>query len=241
MNRRSPLKIADFPGFFTTLQFVTSCVAYMYLQGDTRQVCNVAKCKVRASVHWEQRRELSCVCVKHSYQISIVALIRKSSGSDCWIGFSMCTLVRHCYPYLNFTLIWSKFMMGIPSFLFSEQGWGNSLMFNMIHKNVWKVHFTSVPVKMNFTSDFDPKDTFASAIAGGVEGAIGLLLNTFSIFVILKSDKLRKNVLSSLICALAFSDIIFCLSLMLVIPQFYKNEPYPEGSFQCIFTPIVYR
>ena len=112
-------------------------------------------------------------------------------------------------------------------------------MIDIIHKK--RVHFTLVLVKMNFTSNFDPKDTFASAIAGGIEGAIGLVLNTLSIFVILKSDKLRKNVLSSLICALAFSDIIFCLSLVLVIPQFYENEQYSEGSFLCIFTPIIYR
>ena len=112
-------------------------------------------------------------------------------------------------------------------------------MIDIIHKK--GVHFTTVLVKMNFTSNFDAKDTFASAIAGGIEGAIGLVLNTLSIFVILKSDKLRKNVLAPLICALAISDIIFCLSLTLLLPQFYNNQPYPEGSIKCILSPLSYR
>ena len=116
----------------------------------------------------------------------------------------------------------------------------------------WVVDFVSINLRHSIvatllpelcflTSDFDPTHTFASAIAGGIEGAIGLVLNTLSIFVILKSDKLRKNVLAPLICALAISDIIFCLSLTLLLPQFYNNQPYPEGSIKCILSPLSYR
>ena len=95
--------------------------------------------------------------------------------------------------------------------------------------------------KMDFKSHFNPTNTTASAIAGSIEAAIGLVLNFLSIYVVFKSNKLRKNVLAPLICALAFSDIIFSLTLMLLVPQLFKNQPYDEGSFLCIFTPISYR
>ena len=92
---------------------------------------------------------------------------------------------------------------------------------------------------MNFT--FDDTSATAAAIAGAVEACIGLTLNLLNVFVLWKSDKLRSNVITPLICALTLSDLMFCLSLIFAIHQFYNNEPYPEGSFLCYFAPISYR
>ena len=94
---------------------------------------------------------------------------------------------------------------------------------------------------MKFESDYDPTSATTAAIAGCIEAFIGLILNTFNIFVILKSKRLRNNAIAPLLCALAFSDITFCLMLIPVVNQFYKNEPYQEESFLCYFTPISYR
>ena len=98
-----------------------------------------------------------------------------------------------------------------------------------------------VESKMTFTSYYDPTSATAAAIAGAIEGSIGLIMNTLNIFVILKSKKLRNNAIAPLLCALAFSDITFCLTLILVVFQFYNNEPFQEESFLCYFAPISYR
>ena len=92
-----------------------------------------------------------------------------------------------------------------------------------------------------FVSDYDSTSATAAAIAGSIEGSVGLILNTLNIFVILKSEKLRNNAIAPLLCALAFSDITFCLTLIPTVHQFFNNEPYHEGSFLCYFTPISYR
>ena len=76
---------------------------------------------------------------------------------------------------------------------------------------------------MTFTSYYDPTSATAAAIAGAIEGSIGLIMNTLNIFVILKSKKLRNNAIAPLLCALAFSDITFCLTLILVVLQFYNK------------------
>ena len=94
---------------------------------------------------------------------------------------------------------------------------------------------------MKFESDYDPTSATAAAIVGSIEGSLGLILNILNIFAILKSKKLRNNAIAPLLCALAFSDITFCLMLIPVVHQFYKNEPYQEESFLCDFTPIGYR
>ena len=94
---------------------------------------------------------------------------------------------------------------------------------------------------MSFTSHFDDTSATAAAIAGTVEACIGLILNLLNVFVLWKSDKLRSNVITPLICALTLSDIIFCLSLILTVYQFRLNQPFPENDFLCSFYPIIYR
>ena len=94
---------------------------------------------------------------------------------------------------------------------------------------------------MNHTSHFSPTISKATTISGAIEGSIGLILNLSNILLLVRSQKLRKNIISPLICALTLSDLMFCLSLIFVIHQFYNNEPYPEGSFLCYFAPISYR
>ena len=94
---------------------------------------------------------------------------------------------------------------------------------------------------MNQTSYFSPTISMTTTISGAIEGSIGLILNLSSILLLVRSKKLRKNAISPLICALALSDLMFCLSLIFAIHQFYNNEPYPEGSFLCYFAPISYR
>ena len=84
---------------------------------------------------------------------------------------------------------------------------------------------------MKFASDYDSTSVIAIAIAGAIAGSIGLILNTLNIYVILKSKKMKNNVIAPLQCALAFCDITFCRTLIPIVLQLYNNEPYQEESF----------
>ena len=92
-----------------------------------------------------------------------------------------------------------------------------------------------------FNSTFDPGSAKAVSIGSLLIGIPGLILNIATVFVTLKSHKLRANSLAPLICALAVSDTLYCLDLFLVFVQFHHNEPFPEGSVWCYVTPILYR
>ena len=61
LEKISP-KIADFPGFFTTLQFLTSCVAYVFAR---RHQTGLQRCKVQSQSKRSLRaatRIKLCVC-----------------------------------------------------------------------------------------------------------------------------------------------------------------------------------
>ena len=94
---------------------------------------------------------------------------------------------------------------------------------------------------MNSTSSFSDASALVTSFGSIVITVIGLVFNTFTVFVILKSSKLKSNCIAPLICGLTFSDITFCFSLILVSIQFYQNEAFSEGSFLCFFSPIFYR
>ena len=70
---------------------------------------------------------------------------------------------------------------------------------------------------------------------------LGLVFNILTVFVILKSSKLKSNFIAPLIFGLAVSDITFCLQLILVSVQFYQNEAFSEDSVWCYFSPILFR
>ena len=94
---------------------------------------------------------------------------------------------------------------------------------------------------MEFKSHFDSTTALTAMIIGTTTAAIGLVLNSLNLFVLMKSAKVRKNLITSLIGALAMSDIAFCFSLSLYMYEFYYNEPYPEESVFCYYAPICYR
>ena len=94
---------------------------------------------------------------------------------------------------------------------------------------------------MTSTSSFSDTSALVASFGGIVITILGLVLNILTVFVILKSSKLKSNCIAPLICGLAVNDIIFCFSLILVSIQFYQNEAFYEGSFLCYFAPIFYR
>ena len=94
---------------------------------------------------------------------------------------------------------------------------------------------------MNSTTTFTDTSALVTSIGSIVISVLGLVFNILTVFVILKSSKLKSNCIAPLICGLAVSDITFCFSLILVSIQFYQNEAFSEGSFLCNITPIIYR
>ena len=94
---------------------------------------------------------------------------------------------------------------------------------------------------MNSNTTFTDTSALVTSIGSIVITVLGLVFNILTVFVILKSSKLKSNCIAPLICGLAVNDIIFCFSLILVSIQFYQNEAFSEGSFLCNITPIIYR
>ena len=94
---------------------------------------------------------------------------------------------------------------------------------------------------MSNASVFDPGSAQVASIAGFLAAALGLVFNTLTLFVILKSSKLRSNCIAPLVCALAVSDMTFSFELIMVALQFEWNEAFGEGTFWCDFAPILYR
>ena len=94
---------------------------------------------------------------------------------------------------------------------------------------------------MNFTSSFSDTSALVGSFGTIVITVLGLVFNILTVFVLLKSSKLKSNSIAPLICGLAVSDITFCFSLILLSIQYYQNEAFPEGSFLCYFTPIFHR
>ena len=92
-----------------------------------------------------------------------------------------------------------------------------------------------------FHSNIDEVSGKIGAFGGAVCTILGSILNVLTIYTISKSKSLKKNPIAPLICALAFSDLTFCLVLILVSIQSYHNEPFEDGSFWCNFSPIFYR
>ena len=79
---------------------------------------------------------------------------------------------------------------------------------------------------MNSTSSFSDASALVTSFGSIVITVFGLVFNIFTVFVILKSSKLKSNCITPLICGLTFSDITFCFSLILVSIQFYQNEAF---------------
>ena len=94
---------------------------------------------------------------------------------------------------------------------------------------------------MNNSSDFDSGSALVASTGSFLFAALGLVFNTLTVVVIVKSNKLKSNCIAPLICALAVSDITFSLELILVALQFYWNEAFAEGTFLCYLSPIFYR
>ena len=117
-----------------------------------------------------------------------------------------------------------------------------SLSISCEGKFQWVVSLEIVFVKMNFTSSsFGNTSALVTSFGSIVITILGLVSNALTLFVILKSSKLKSNCIAPLICALGVSDITFCLELILVSVQFYENEAFSDGSFWCFFTTIFYR
>ena len=89
-------------------------------------------------------------------------------------------------------------------------------------------------------SAFDSGSSLTASLGCSVTTIAGLILNSLTLYVILKT-KLKKHPIAPVICALAFSDLTFCLVLILVAIQFYHNEPFTEGTPLCDLSPILYR
>ena len=94
---------------------------------------------------------------------------------------------------------------------------------------------------MTTNSSFTDTSALVASFGGIVITVLGLVFNILTVFVILKSSKLKSNCIAPLICGLAVSDITFCFELILVSVQFYHNAAFFEGSFLCYFSPIFYR
>ena len=94
---------------------------------------------------------------------------------------------------------------------------------------------------MNSNTTFTDTSALVTSIGSIVITVLGLVFNILTIFVILKSSKLKSNCIAPLICGLAVSDITFCFSLILVSIQSYQNAAFSEDSFLCYFAPIFYR
>ena len=96
-------------------------------------------------------------------------------------------------------------------------------------------------MKMAFDSLIDDTSAKIGSIGGIICTLFGSVLNSLTIYTILKSRNLKKNPIAPLICALAISDLTFCLALILVSIQFYDNAPFGKETFWCYLSPIFYR
>ena len=94
---------------------------------------------------------------------------------------------------------------------------------------------------MNSNSSFSNTSALVTSFGAIVTTVLGLVFNILTVFVILKSSKLKSCCISPLTCGHAVSNITICFSLILVSIQFYQNAAFSEGSFLCYFSPIFYR